>query len=328
MTKCIAVGIAAASVFAVGEAAAQQQQDVLITSPAAGIVHRREAHMVGRGAGGSHAATFEFVSSEAGMEGKTVKGAPYSAEAVTESTQVLSDGNRISRKSSSSVYRDSEGRTRKEISLGAIGPWATAAEPVKLVMIHDPVAGVSYTLDEKSKTARKVTGRGMMFSYAGSAGPHGPAVAGVRVPAPPSGGPETFEMESGVGPHITRLRNPEGTNPNAKTESLGKRNIEGVVAEGTRTTLTIPAGEIGNERALEIVTERWYSPELQTMVLTRYLNPMTGENVYKLTNLRRGEPLKSLFEVPADYTVKSQELLPMRMMRKIDDARNAKEVNQ
>ena len=87
-------------------------------------------------------------------------------------------------------------------------------------------------------------------------------------------------------------------------EQLGKQNIEGVEAEGTRTTVTIAAGEIGNERPIEIVSERWYSPELQLVVMTRHSDPRTGETTYKLTNINRSEPAKSLFEVPSDYTVK------------------------
>ena len=93
-----------------------------------------------------------------------------------------------------------------------------------------------------------------------------------------------------------------------KTESLGKQNIDGVTAEGTRTTDVIPAGEMGNERPIEIVSERWYSPELQTVILTRHKDPRMGESTYKLTNIRRSEPLKSMFEVPPDYAVKEAEL--------------------
>jgi hypothetical protein len=95
-----------------------------------------------------------------------------------------------------------------------------------------------------------------------------------------------------------------GPNANEVKEQLGKQTIEGVEAEGTRTTVTIPAGEIGNERPIEIVSERWYSPELQLVVMTRHSDPRFGETTYKLTNINRAEPAKSLFEVPSDYTVK------------------------
>lgn len=94
----------------------------------------------------------------------------------------------------------------------------------------------------------------------------------------------------------------------AKTESLGKQNVEGVEAEGTRNTVEIPAGEIGNERAIEIVFERWYSPELQLVVMTKHSDPRFGETTYRLTNISRAEPARELFELPADYTL--QESAP------------------
>jgi len=92
--------------------------------------------------------------------------------------------------------------------------------------------------------------------------------------------------------------------------SLGQRprlrlmNFEGVEAEGMRTTLTIPAGKIGNELPIDIVNERWYSPELQVLVMTRHTDPRFGENSYKLTNISRTEPARELFEIPAGYILK------------------------
>ena len=97
-----------------------------------------------------------------------------------------------------------------------------------------------------------------------------------------------------------------------KEGRLGKQIIEGVEATGTRTTITIPVGEIGNERPIEIVSERWYSPELQLVVMTRHSDPRMGETTYKLTNINRAEPAKTLFEVPADYTIKSGMQAPLR----------------
>ena len=88
-----------------------------------------------------------------------------------------------------------------------------------------------------------------------------------------------------------------------KTESLGTKTIEGVEAEGTRSTLTIPAGQIGNDQPIEIISERWYSPELQVVVLSKHSDPRMGEHVYRLTNISRSEPARSVFDVPADYTI-------------------------
>jgi hypothetical protein len=91
---------------------------------------------------------------------------------------------------------------------------------------------------------------------------------------------------------------------NRQSEPLGSQTIEGLEATGTRTTITIPAGAIGNERPIEVVSERWYSPELQVVVSSTHRDPRFGDNTYRLTGIQRAEPDKSLFEVPADYTVK------------------------
>ena len=118
--------------------------------------------------------TFGWVASEMSFGGKPVKGAPYAAEAVTESTQTLSDGNRIQHKSSASVYRDSEGRTRREQTLSAIGPWAASGEAPQTIFIDDSVAGVHYILNPKERTARKIavpSGKGV-FTTAIAAAPH------------------------------------------------------------------------------------------------------------------------------------------------------------
>lgn len=95
-----------------------------------------------------------------------------------------------------------------------------------------------------------------------------------------------------------------------KAESLGNQTIEGVTAEGTRVTLTIPAGEIGNTLPIEIVDETWYSSEFQLVVMSKHRDPRSGETTYRLINLSRSEPDRSLFEVPADYTVQEGKMPP------------------
>lgn len=260
---------------------------------------------------GVHIQTLDFVRGEFGPVGPVVKSAPYTAEAVTENVQVLADGNRIVHKDASQVARDSEGRTRRDLAVPAMGPLAAKVAP-KLSVIFDPVTNISYTLDHNSKTARKTAGRGIVF--------HSSATTGAPAPPPPGATEEkrVFRVEvDGPGPRMAAGNVLiEGPGPmrrterkfSGKTESLGKQNIDGVMAEGTRTTDVIPAGEMGNERPIEIVSERWYSPELQTVIMTRHKDPRMGESTYKLTNIRRSEPLKSLFEVPVDYTVKEAEM--------------------
>src|SRR5215468_7429090 len=86
---------------------------------------------------------------------KVVKGAPYSATAITETIQTLSDGNQIIRKNESKLYRDSEGRTRNEQTLETIGKWAATGAPSQLIHINDPVTGVYYDIDPRTRTAIK-----------------------------------------------------------------------------------------------------------------------------------------------------------------------------
>jgi hypothetical protein len=90
----------------------------------------------------------------------------------------------------------------------------------------------------------------------------------------------------------------------APTTPLEHKTIEGIQVEGRKTTTTIPAGKIGNELPLTIVSEEWRSPDLNILVLTHHSDPRSGDSSYRLTNIMRAEPDPSLFVVPSDYTVK------------------------
>jgi hypothetical protein len=260
--------------------------------------------------------TVVFLSTEMSFDDKIVKGAPYSAQAVTEHVHTLSDGNRIVRKSSSSVYRDGEGRTRRDQKIEAVGPWAANGEAMQMIFINDPVAGVSYVFDTRERTARKLPN---FHIRTGENGAKTIAIAPSRVPGPPLSVEERRHIEIAVAPHASTKKVREDSE-NVKTESLGKQVIEGVEAEGTRTTVTIPAGEIGNEHPINIVSEKWYSPELQVVVMSKHSDPRMGENTYRLTNISRSEPARSLFEVPSEYTIKEGEgpmVAPRPMRRKM-----------
>lgn len=357
--------------------------------------------------------TFNFVSSEMSFDTRTTKGAPYTAEAVTEITQTLADGNRIVRRTASQVARDSEGRTRREAKVNLIGNVGSASNSTPTtVFINDPVAKVNYVLNEKDRTARKMPSFNFDFSgfengkfqmelrkridesrkqvekareqveearkqidnsnaamLASDGRQQSRAVSvtdsngerRVIVTETKNGettvkeyqGKEADEVlarvkeerklgakiakgvKFGIGDGIAHgiesvvsanvasaiasaghpnvvIGGAPGDNiifgrghaKNTTTEQLGKQIIEGVEAEGTRATTTIPAGEIGNERPIIITSERWYSPELQTVVMTRRSDPRQGETIYRLTNINRSEPARSLFEVPSDYTIK------------------------
>jgi TonB family protein len=378
---------------------------------------------------------FSFMSSEMHFDSKVVRGAPYSAESVNESVQQLADGNRITHTSKANLYRDSEGRTRRDQTLRHIGPWATSEEPAQTIFINDPVAGARYVLNPRTRTAQKMpnvlslerlrTGEGqparvlgggnagqvqvytrsangaMLMSHDAPKTVNGGALAGKAVKRVPptypavakaagaegpvsvqivvgeSGAVESAKAVSGhpllqeaavnaarewqfsptklsgngvkvsgtisfvfslpkegeaaagtsgttgAGDNVAFMRMltpghaPEGERVKPVTESLGKQMIEGVEAEGTRTTMTFPAGMMGNERPINVVSERWYSPELQTVVLTKHSDPRFGETTNRLININRSEPARTLFEVPSDYTLKEGPPSFPRTMRRM-----------
>ncbi len=243
------------------------------------------------GFGGMGFGEARFLFAEPGRPGPLVKNAPYSAEWVTETVQTLADGNRIHQVNAGEIYRDSEGRTRREQTFPAPAMWgmiaATGGSPVRLVFISDPVAGLTYSLDPNRHTAMR-----------SAVHPRDSSRGGRHMA---SGGPSPRYEGRDLNPHNW---------PNAKTESLARQMIEGVPADGTRTTVTTPAGQVGNDKPIVTVTETWYSPDLQTIVLSKQSDPRHGETTYKLTNISRAEPPHSLFEVPADYKVSDRPSRP------------------
>jgi hypothetical protein len=242
-----------------------------------------------------------------------IRDSPFSAEAVTEFTQTLGDGNRIERRYSSSLARDSRGRTRRQEEIAMVGPLAVNGPPPTLVTIHDPEAGVGYTLDENQRIAyRNRTASAKLMEAARMLDQHAAqarATVGVfhlaGSPATVAAVQPTQQAGAGVAVGATRI----------VTESLGTRTIEGVVAEGTRTTSTIPAGAIGNVLPIEIVSERWFSPELQEPVLITRRDPRSGETTYRLANIIRSEPPQDLFTVPGDYQVRDGALGKLHLLR-------------
>jgi hypothetical protein len=248
--------------------------------------------------------------------GKPVTGAPYTAAAVTETTQVLADGNRIVNKNTAFVARDSQGRTRREETMGSLGP--LAVNGAKMAFINDPVAKVNYVLDLNRQSAHVMKPGNAVAGVPGMAKQgvttNGPVVT-MMAPGPDvmmAPGPDVAVQKkviiagaSGAGPEQRVWVSNSADAADLKTESLGTQTIEGVSAEGKRVTHTIPAGQIGNERPLEITSEVWTSPDLKLVVLSKRKDPRLGETVYRLTEINRAEPDHSLFEVPANFAIKN-----------------------
>lgn len=219
---------------------------------------------------------FDFIGIEGPAFRKTVTGAPYSATFTLQSSQTLGDGNHVTHNSSGSMARDSQGRTRRDVTLPAIrGLAASGQNTLHVVMINDPVAGSRFILHPDQKTADSLGSRGK-----------GGRVKGML-------------REHGLGQGVWAKEHSD----EVTTSSLGTLTIGGVVADGTRYTRTIPAGEIGNEKPIQIVTERWYSPDLQIVVMVKRTDPLHGDSSFQLSAIQRNEPTATLFQVPEDYTI-------------------------
>lgn len=305
------------------------------TTPAARHVQTIRRMRINHGGPGDH--VFAFSSLHGEMPGaKPMKGAPFKATAVTEMEQVLGDGNRIRQKSSAVTARDSAGRTRREIVPGGIGPLAAPGEPRTLVHLHDPNAGTTTMLDLTARKAFRHRPPTLPPPPGASGSGRGPGVERFELAlpppahaaAPPTAGAsgkvveeDVLVMAHGPGPG----HGPAGPLPFIEAlplelgkptrEELGTQVIEGVRAEGSRTTLTIPAGKLGNERPLVVVSERWFSPELGVVVMSRHSDPRLGTTTYRLTGIERREPPANEFEVPPGFDVQDG---PAMIRRRIE----------
>jgi hypothetical protein len=254
-----------------------------------------------------------------GIETKVVKGAPYSATAEAETIQILADGNRIRNNTSMVVYRDSEGRTRREAQGKTPGGSV-------LVYINDPVSGINYMLDMQHRIAVKMPPGGIRVQFQkpadqnsksqteGFKPPTNITINGQKVRWEELNEEERARILAKMRAPSKILGKPVSAGGDASfkerttnSESLGQQMIEGVLCDGKRTTVTIPANSVGNDLPINIVSEEWHSPELQVLVLTKHNDPRYGETTYHLTNINRSEPGRDLFEVPSDYTFKEFE---------------------
>ena len=238
----------------------------------------------------------EFFSAEMAGAGEVVTAAPYTATATTESTQVLADGNRIVNKTSSFVARDSQGRTRRETDLHRIG--TMQVDSPKTVFINDPTTHTQYIFTPGGGEATKVVRSEGNWK-------EGPQIIELRKMREQRLKDKTIVTVQGAHERQQSKENSE----QVKHEDLGTQTIEGVSAQGKRETVTIPAGEIGNERPIEIVTETWFSPELHTMVLRKHSDPRMGDSTYRLTDIKRNEPDAALFQPPAGAKVSIERSL-------------------
>jgi hypothetical protein len=217
-----------------------------------------------------------------GFGNRVVNGKPFSATEERHSLQVLGDGTRIENTETNRLFRDNEGRTRVEEMNGTVS-------------IYDPVAKLRVVLDPATKTARKNNSGSVFFANSG-----------------------TTVLTNGFDRVFTGQN--ERTNPAAMkgvmaetTENLGSQSVNGVTAQGMRTTMTIPKGQIGNNKDIKVLTERWTSADLQMLVKSINSDPRFGDTTYQLTKVVLSAPDPALFQIPADYTVTEQPNAPLRL---------------
>ncbi|MGH9444159.1 MAG: hypothetical protein ACRD3O_00195 [Terriglobia bacterium] len=283
---------------------------------------------------------FVYLSAGPMWEEKTVIGSPYSAEAVSENRQILADGNVIDHKESSMIYRDSAGRVRRETNgIGMLGTGGSVQSFAQTSGNGAPGAGMVTVPDNAGGPEVAVRTGPVMGgeSVSTQAGPGGKtlsvigaetvnAMGGKRVTIYDPVSQITFLLDPARKIAYKMIRPPEEMThfrafvqrngsrreSNITSQSLGTRTFDGVTAYGTRTTMVIPAGAIGNEKPITVVSNRWYSPKLQTNVMTRRDDPRFGVITYQLKTIKLGEPSEALFKVPVGYTIKSFPPEPAR----------------
>jgi hypothetical protein len=208
-----------------------------------------------------------FIGAELRFGDKLVSGQPFSAETVIEDTRRLFDGTTVKKELRGAIYRDGAGRTRREQPLDMVGGVQISGTGAKRVTLV-------FINDFPGKAQysldldNKIARKSPIWND--------------RFPFPDTDGPN-----------------------DAKTESLGTKTLEGVNVNGTRTTFEIPVGHLGNDKPIQVVHEKWFSPELQVVVMSRNVDPIAGEHIFKLVNVRRSEPAGDLFAVPAGYRVEN-----------------------
>jgi hypothetical protein len=92
-------------------------------------------------------------------------------------------------------------------------------------------------------------------------------------------------------------------NPFLRVEDLGTTTLNGLQAKGTRRTYAISAAASGTGDPIEVEDEDWYSEELHINLLMRHSDPRIGVQTIGISDLKREEPLASMFQVPAGYQI-------------------------
>lgn len=225
------------------------------------------------------AQTPDFLRNEV-VAAPTIKGAPFSGEGVVTLKLTLYDGTKIERTVPAKYYRDSQGRVRREQTIMGLAPLTPGGDLQSVVTIVDPVAGYVYTIVGRKREVQ-------------------------RMPLMTAQLSATLKQVAEATKAFTALQRPDMMPPGfaTRTEALGTRDIDGIAAVGKKTTTTIPAGFMGNDRPLEVTDEQWEAVDLKVLLLSKHHDPRTGDVEYRLSKITRTEPPADLFAVPAGYKI-------------------------
>jgi len=266
---------------------------------------------------GSFKGTFSF---SPGMQIGAVTGAPYCGEQVSERHQTLADGTNITQPAPASqlTCRDSQGRTRTERPR-VQNP--RAGINITFVEIADPVSGLRYVLDPYNNVAHQMKAPPPPTRATPRLGANGiqavprratpvpanpptsPLPADRPVPPGEATGPSNMPRVVAVPGVLRPAPAPDPMRPISTSEDLGTQVMQGVTVQGRRTTMTYPVGSQGNDRPIVVVSESWASTQLRLTILSKTIDPRSGENTTMIINLSTYEPDSGLFQVPAGYTI-------------------------
>lgn len=235
---------------------------------------------------------------------------PFTAEWKVTSVQILANGVTITRDTREMAARDSQGRT---LRANSIITFPRQDRELISFTADDPVNGtqVLWTTQNKQATMLRlppVKERHGCWRAEHQTIDYGPAPTAIISNKRTERNRSTGSGSAGAahGPGVQSHAPITGD----ALENLGTLTIEGVLAEGHRTTRITPTGEIGNDRPLVRIDEFWIAMSLGIELRRLTDDPREGRTVKQLTKLEMSEPSLATFQPPEGYEVKVEDFRP------------------
>jgi hypothetical protein len=224
----------------------------------------------GPGMGGPMAGIFEFGGLMGGFAGKVVTGKPILAAITITHAETL-PGNSISNTTNGTFARSADGSTYRDVKMSAIGPWAVSGKAQELAFIKNIAKSTQYMINVTKGTYEAFP---------------------IREHKPPQGMKDRLDLPDSNNESVTD--NPNGTYTDPVTNTV-------YPVDDRKVTRTIPAGAIGNQFAIVITSERWYSSALDLLLEDTHTDPRFGTTTYRLSNIGQS-PASSLFIPDPSFT--------------------------